>query len=61
MNVASEKEFSAHPYIKKAMANAIIAYRFQHGNFDRVEDLRKIAMIKQADIDRILPYLKVID
>jgi competence protein ComEA len=61
MNVANEKEFSAHPYIKKAMANAIIAYRFQHGNFDRVEDLRKIAMIKPEDIDRILPYLKVID
>jgi len=61
MNVANEKEFSAHPYIKKAMANAIIAYRFQHGNFDRVEDLRKIAMIKPSDIDRILPYLKVID
>lgn len=61
MNAASENEFSAHPYIKRSMANAIVAYRFQHGNFIRVEDLRKLSMLKEADIVKILPYLRTDD
>jgi competence protein ComEA len=59
MNVADETELSAHPYIKRPMAGAIVAYRFQHGNFSRVEDLRKLSLLKAEDIDKILPYLKV--
>jgi competence protein ComEA len=61
MNVADEKDLSAHPYIKKSMAGAIIAYRFQHGNFTRVEDLHKLSLLKPEDIDKILPYLTVND
>jgi competence protein ComEA len=59
MNKASEKELSAHPYIKKTVANAIVAYRFQHGEFKTVEDLQKLTVLKPADIDKILPYLMV--
>jgi len=59
MNTATEKEFSSHPYIKKFMANAIVAYRFQHGNFSSVEDIRKLDRLRDDDINRILPYLKV--
>jgi DNA uptake protein ComE-like DNA-binding protein len=61
MNEADEKEFSAHPYIKRNMANAIVAYRFQHGNFARVEDLRKLSQLKETDIVKLLPYLRTDD
>jgi competence protein ComEA len=61
MNEADEKEFSAHPYIKRNMANAIVAYRFQHGNFTRVDDLRKLSLLKEADIVKLLPYLRTDD
>jgi competence protein ComEA len=61
MNVADEKKLSAHPYIKRSMAGAIVAYRFQHGNFIHVDDLRKLSLLKQEDIDKILPYLTVND
>lgn len=59
MNEADESELSAHPYIKRSMASAIVAYRFQHGNFSRVEDLRKLGLLKPEDIDKLLPYLTV--
>lgn len=61
MNEAGEKELSAHPYIKRNVANALVAYRFQHGNFRHVEDIRKVSMLKPEEIERILPYLKVAD
>lgn len=59
INVASEKLLSAHPYIKRNMASAIVAYRFQHGNFHSVDDLRKVSILKPEDVDKIMPYLKV--
>lgn len=59
MNEADESELSAHPYIKRSMASAIVAYRFQHGNFSRVDDLRKLGLLKPEDIDKLLPYLTV--
>jgi DNA uptake protein ComE-like DNA-binding protein len=59
LNTASEKDLSSHPYIKRSMANAIVSYRFQHGAFKTVADLRDLAFLKPADIDKITPYLMV--
>lgn len=59
INTANEKEFAAHPYIKTSMAKAIVAYRFQHGNFTDAGDLRKLNLFKEAEINKITPYLKV--
>ena len=61
MNTADEKSFSTHPYIKRSIAKAIVAYRFQHGAFTHVEELRKLSVIKPEEADRILPYLKIGD
>jgi DNA uptake protein ComE-like DNA-binding protein len=61
MNVADEKEFAAHPYIRRGMAKAIVAYRFQHGHFTDVGDLRKLGLYKETEIEKLLPYLKVND
>jgi DNA uptake protein ComE-like DNA-binding protein len=59
LNTANETEFSAHPYIKKAMAKAIIAYRFQHGKFADVQELKKLTLLKEEEADKIIPYLKI--
>lgn len=57
INSASEKELSTHPYIKYSLAKAITAYRFQHGNFTSLEDLKKIALVDDTFYTRIKPYL----
>jgi len=57
INSATEKELSTHPYIKYSLAKAITTYRFQHGNFNSVEDLKKIALIDETFYNKIKPYL----
>ena len=57
VNEATEKELALHPYIKSRLAKAITAYRFQHGRFNTIEDLQKIALINDETFGRIKPYL----
>jgi competence ComEA-like helix-hairpin-helix protein len=59
LNVVTEEELDKHPYINRKEAKAIIAYRFQHGNFTAVGDLRKIHLIEEKTLNRILPYVTV--
>lgn len=61
LNTALETEFSAHPYIKKSTAKAIVAYRFQHGKFSDLQELRKLTLLTAEEIDKIVPYLKIAD
>lgn len=59
LNQASEKELSSHPYIKYSLAKAMTAYRFQHGNFNSLEEVKKIALVDEAFYAKILPYLSL--
>jgi competence protein ComEA len=59
INSATEKELAAHPYIKYPLAKAIATYRFQHGNFTAIEDLKKIAHVNETFYDKIKPYLSL--
>lgn len=59
LNQASEKELSSHPYIKYPLAKAITTYRFQHGNFNTLEDVKKIALVDETFYNKILPYLSL--
>ena len=61
LNTASETELSSHPYIKKKIAKAIIAYRFQHGNFLSVDEIGKLTIVKPDEAKRLAPYLKIFD
>jgi competence protein ComEA len=58
INAASEKELDVHPYMNKAMAKAIVAYRFQHGKFKSVEEIRNIVLLSPV-ADKVIPYLKI--
>jgi competence protein ComEA len=59
INTATEKELAGHPYIKYKLAKAITVYRFQHGAYRTVEDLKKIALIDDGRFQKIKPYLSV--
>lgn len=59
INLATEQELKAHPYIDWRTAKNIIAFREQHGNFPAVETLLKIGSIDEALFQRIAPYLTV--
>jgi competence protein ComEA len=59
INLATDRELSTHPYISIGIAKAIVAYRFQHGNFAAVGDICGLQIVKREDADKILPYLCV--
>ncbi len=59
INKASADELKAHPYIRYAIANAIVQYRTQHGNFASIADVRKIMIITDEMFAKFSPYIKV--
>lgn len=61
VNTASEAMLSAHPYIGRNLARRIVSYRFQHGGFKEPADIKNFSPLVMDDLDRLLPYIKVVD
>lgn len=59
LNTVDEKTLAAHPYFGRKIASAIVAYRFQHGNFKSVDDLSKIPLIDKNNLGKLFPYVTV--
>ncbi|MFM9911417.1 MAG: helix-hairpin-helix domain-containing protein [Chitinophagaceae bacterium] len=59
INTATVEELKLHPYIKWNLANAIVAYRKQHGSFQTTEQLNQLAILKEEALVKLLPYLCV--
>lgn len=59
INSATLDELKMHPYIRYNIANAIVQYRMQHGEFLAVSDIRKIMMITEDIYLKAEPYLSV--
>jgi DNA uptake protein ComE-like DNA-binding protein len=57
INAASVDEMKVHPYIRYQMANAIFQYRQQHGNFNSVEEMKKIMKVTDEFYNKVFPYL----
>jgi competence ComEA-like helix-hairpin-helix protein len=60
LNTATEKQLASHPYLNRA-AKAIVAYRFQHGEFKTLEDIRNVGSLEENTVQKIIPYLKLTD
>lgn len=60
INTSEANQLKAHPYIKWNIANAIINYRRQHGNYKSLDELKKIDIITDDVFNKIAPYLKVL-
>jgi competence protein ComEA len=59
INTATVDEMKTHPYIRYAIANAIVQYRTQHGNFASVADIKKIMLVTDEVYEKVAPYLIV--
>jgi len=59
INLATFEALKTHPYIGYKSANAIINYRNQHGNFNRLEDIQKIIQIDEKSYNRFQRYLTI--
>ncbi len=59
INTASLEEMKAHPYLRYALANAIVQYRTQHGNFSAISDIKKIMVITDEVFNKVSPYLSI--
>lgn len=57
INTATVDELKAHPYIKFSLANPIIAYRNEHGEFSKIEDIKKVMAVTDEIYKKIAPYL----
>ncbi|MBD0287132.1 MAG: helix-hairpin-helix domain-containing protein [Bacteroidota bacterium] len=59
INTATKDELKVHPYIRWNLANAIVEYRNQHGNYKSLDELKNIALIDEAIFVKITPYLSL--
>jgi len=59
INTADANAMKMHPYIKWNIANAIVQYRTQHGNYSSLEELKKIEIIDEQTFSKLLPYLSL--
>ena len=58
VNRADEYELKKHPYINAKVARSITAYRFQHGDFTGMEDLKVLHTVDSLTLARIEPYIR---
>ncbi|MEX2233913.1 MAG: helix-hairpin-helix domain-containing protein [Cyclobacteriaceae bacterium] len=61
INTADEQQLFSHPYIRSKIARALVGYRYQHGDFKDISDIKKLSAIKPEELQRLLPYVKVRD
>lgn len=59
LNHSEVEELKIHPYIHINLAKSIVMFRNQHGPFQSVADIQKIATIDHTLFQKILPYLKI--
>lgn len=59
INSATLEELKAHPYLRYALANAIVQYRLMHGHYNAVSDLKKITVLNDETYEKAAPYLVV--
>ena len=59
INTATLDELKSHPYIRYALANAIVEYRTQHGPYASVAKLKNIMIITDEILMKMAPYLAV--
>ncbi len=59
INNASKEILQAHPYIRWQIAQGIIEYRRQHGNFQSVDELLQLAQMDPQKFEKMRRYLVV--
>ena len=59
INTANLDDMKGHPYIRYKLAQAILAYRNEHGPFQKIDDLKKLMALSDDQLKKLSPYLIV--
>lgn len=59
INEATLEELAVHPYMTRRQAQAIIAYRLQHGALDSLPQLLHVKLLDASWVDKIKEYLSL--
>ena len=57
VNTVTFEQLSHFPYLSFKQMNAIIQFREQHGEYESLADLKNIAIMDDATIEKIKPYI----
>ena len=57
INTLASSDIKKHPYVSYNLANAIDAYKFQHGSITSIDDLRQIKLFDSTVLKKLSPYL----
>jgi DNA uptake protein ComE-like DNA-binding protein len=57
INTATVDELKVHPYLRYNLANVIVQYRTQHGNFTSIAGIKKIMIFTDEIYNKVAPYL----
>lgn len=59
VNKAEFEDLKNFPYLSYKQMNAIVQYRKQHGDYESFEELRNVAILDEAVLKKIKPYIRV--
>ncbi|MFD1256180.1 helix-hairpin-helix domain-containing protein [Mucilaginibacter terrae] len=59
VNTVELDDLKNFPYLSYKQANALVQYRKQHGNYESLDEIRNIAIIDEAILYKIRPYLVI--
>lgn len=59
LNTTSLEDLRLHPYVGYRLARVIVAYREQHGPYQKAEDLLLIKSIDEASFNKLRPYVAI--
>lgn len=58
INSITFDDLSRFPYLSYKQANAVIRFREQHGEYESFDDLKNIAIMDEATIQKLKPYIR---
>jgi len=59
INSGNIEELRKHPYLRYKIANAIVNYQQQHGNFKQIDDLKNVILVTTDIYEKIKYYVSV--
>ena len=46
-----------HPYLTRKQVEILMRYRVNHGDFEKIEDLKKTGVLDDNIIEKLKPYI----